>query len=271
MSEAERDNSYLHLVISSDPFQILDHYFAEPFSEFVSVMASEPLPFDNFYTSQDGMVARQARSNRRQHRLFTWEFSRRVNSFVTVPIPNLVVPSVNSDEASTDFGPWTDYEYGKSFAVFLAERNLSSTRVLNLNLLISILAGVIARHRTLAGRAGVKGPFFIKATIDNVWRAVPFIDTAEYMDHLETFDVPVVQDSDLTAPPGRWPEGFISAPELDHVPKEDESSLNDTAFTVWVAIMQALGIPGEVLVKNPSTVLAIASREALLHRTRAGD
>ena len=268
VSKGEEDTSYLHLVLSSDPFQVLGHFYSGSFSAFSKVMQGEPLPFDNFYTSQNGLVARQALRNKRYNRIFTWEFSRTCNSFVTLPIPALRVPNAHSGISPPNFDDWSEYTYGKTFAISLDDRNLEACRVLNLNILLHVLAGVIARHRTLAGYAGVKGPFYIKAMIDNIWRTVPFIDTEEYISHIGAFDVPVVQDSDLTAPSGRWPEGFITAPELDQVPNEDLSALDATAFTVWIAIMQALGIPGEVLAKNPGNVFAAANREAQLHRNR---
>ena len=271
VSKGEEDTSYLHVVLCSDPFRVLGHWYSGSFSDFSTAMSANPLPFDNIFTSQDGFVARQARSNERYNRLFTWEFSRGCNSFVTLPLTSLSVPPASTEGSPFDLEEWSPYAHGKEFSVTLAERNLDGSRVLNLNMLITLLAGVMARHRTLAGHAGVRGPFYAKAIMENVWRAIPFIDTEEYMHHVGTFDVPVVQDSDVTAPLGSWPEGFVLMPELDEVPSEDNPVVYEDATILWMAIMQALGIPGEVLARSSTKVLSVAVQEAQRHHNRLTD
>ena len=268
VSKAEGEVGYLHLIVCSDPFQVLGHRYGGSYSDFCAVMAASPLPFDNMYSSQDGFIARQARNNVHYNRLLTWEFSRACNSFVTLPIPVLQAPLMYPDGSLGDLGDWTTYTQGERFARLLGECDLSSARVLNLNLLVTLFVTMIARHRTLAGRADVTGPFFIKAHLDNVWRTIPFIDTEEYMNHVEAFGLPIVQDSDVTAPPGGWPEGFVAAPELDRIPSEDEHGPHDVAIRIWAAVMQSLGIPGEVLNKSATQVLGAAAEEAKRHRDR---
>ena len=59
---------------------------------------------------------------------------------------------------------------------------------------------------------------------------MPFIDTSEYVSHIETFGVPVVQDSDLTAPLGDWPEGFIAIPELGQDSSENKGAIDKTRY-----------------------------------------
>ena len=135
-------------------------------------------------------------------------------------------------------------------------------------MVVTLIEGIITRHRSLAGLAGVRGSFYIKAKIQNTWRVVPFVDTSQYISHIEAFDVPVVQDSDLSAPLGGWPEGFITAPELSQVPSDNERAISDSAIIIWIAIMQALGIPGEFLGKRGNQILDVANREAERHRKR---
>ena len=268
--EAE-DTTYLHLVLCSDPFGVLDHWYGGSFTDFSAVMGAQPLPFDNIYTSQEGFVARQARGNERHKRLFTWEFSRTCNSFVTLPLPGLAIPSPSADGSIYDLGEWSDYVHGERFISLLAQRDLRFVRVLNLNMVVTLTEGIIACHRAVAEGAGVVGPFYLKAIIENTWRTVPFVDTSEFVSHIEAFDVPVVQDSDLTAPLGDWPEGFITVPELGKVSGDKMRSISKSAITTWIAIMGALGLPGEVLAKGSNEFLDAANREAERHRNRLSD
>ena len=268
--EAE-ETTYLHLVLGSDPFQVLDHWYGGSFTDFSTAMRAEPMPFDNIYTSHEGFVARQALGNKRYNRLFTWEFSRRCNSFVTFPLPGLAIPYLGTDGLFNDPGEWSDYVHGERFIALLAERGLKSGRVLNLNIVLSLIDVIIARHCALAEGAGVEGPFYIKAMIENTWRTIPFVDTAEYISHIEAFDVPVVQDSDLIAPPGDWPEGFITVPKQIETSSDSPGPISGSAINIWARIMEALGLPGEVLTKGVYEIVDAAKREAERHRNRLTD
>ena len=268
VSEAEESTAYLHLTLCSDPFRVLGHWFSGSFTDFSAAMSGPPLPFDNMYSSQDGFVARQALGNERYGRLFTWEFSRTCNSFVTLPLETLQAPPTHLDGSISDLGVWSRYDYGERFASLLVEKGLRPARALDLNILVAMIGGIVLRHRSLAGLAGVRGPFYLKAKIENTWRVVPFLDTPEYISHIEAFDVPIVQDAVLRAPLGGWPEGFIIVPELDEALELKEEVSSRWALVAWIAIMEALGIPGEVLRKSGKVVLNVAQREAERHRSR---
>ncbi|MYC47485.1 MAG: ATP-binding protein [Chloroflexi bacterium] len=270
VSKGEDGTTFLHLAICSDPFQVLGHRYTGSFPEFSDLMGSRPLPFDNIYTSQSGFVARQAQGNERRKRIFTWEFSRKCNSFVTFPLPSLEVPSLNSLRTSREIKEWSQYFHGVEFASRLAVDDLQYSRVLNLNILVTMLMGMVARHRSLAAQARINGPFFLKARVENSWRVVPFLDTTEYISHIDKFGIPVVQDADIEAPLGNWPEGFIRIPEINWSPVEDEAILATSAggIEAWVELLRALGIPGEVLSKNTNEILESANREVERHRGR---
>ena len=268
VSEAEKNTTYINFALCSDPFQVLGHWYSGSFMQFATVMKGAPLPFDNIYTSQDGFVARQTFGNERHKRLFTWEFSRTCNSFVTVPLSTLQVPPTRFDGSFYYLDEWSQYDNGEDFVSRLASKDLRFTRILNLNMLVTLIGGIIARHCSLADLERIKGPFYIKARIENAWRVLPFLDVSEYVSHIETFGFPVVQDSNMTAPLGDWPEGFIAIPELGQDSSENKGTINKTPIVTWLAIMQAFGIPGEVLAKSGNKILDVERREAERHRNR---
>ena len=268
ISQGEESTTYLHLTLCSDPFRVLDHWFSGSFADFSAAMSGPPLPFDNIYTTQDGFVARQALNHERYKRLLTWEFSKTCNSFITYPLETLEVPSGFQDGSIHALGVWSRYDCGERFASLLVDKGLWSAKVLDLNMLVAIIGGIILRHRSLARLAGVKGPFQLRARMENTWRVVPFIDTSRYISHIEDFDVPIVQDTDLRVPSLRWPEGFITLPELDQAPELHEEVGNPWAIMAWIAIVEALGIPGEVLSESANVLLNVAQREIERHRSQ---
>ncbi len=268
-SQGEEDTTFLHLVICSDPFQVLGHWYAGRLDDFSTTMSASHFPFDNIYTSQEGFVARQARGNDQYNRIFTWEFSRKCNSFITVPLPTMTNESLTgqADQFYVVAGH-LGYEHGADFASLIARNSLEPARVINLNILLMVLSAVVKRHRSLAAHAGVMGPFYIKARVENSWRVIPFIDTSEYISHIKRFGIPVVQETELSAPLGNWPEGFIAAPEVSPVPGENERVPDDGVIGIWLAVMQAFGIPGDVIARSAIQTVNASNQEAERHRRR---
>ena len=268
LSRGEEDNSYLHLSILSDPYQTLGHWYQGTYSEFCTTMGGVSIPFNNIYTAPDGFIARQVAMDNRYNRLLTWEFSRNCNSFVTIPIPTLPLQNPDAILANDVEAAWELYSIGQQFRSSLVSKGLEECRILNLNLLLPLVGVIISRHRRIVAQANVKGPFYIKARIESVWRVIPLVDLSEYMTHVEEFDFPVVQASDLMVPTGTSLDTFVVSPELQSVPAESEKITYDGPIEMWLKIMQALGIPGELLAENAKALLSVAIRESDIHRAR---
>ncbi len=270
LSKGEEDNSFIHLSILSDPYQSLGHRYQGAHADFSAAISTDLMPFDNIYTAPDGFIARQIGTNNRYNRVFTWEFSRNCNSFVTIPIPTMQLqePGAITHESSLQ-SAWEPYSIGAEFVSALVSKGLEASRVLNLNILLLVLGGIVDRHRTIVGQAKVRGPLYIKARIENVWRTVPFIDLKQYMAHVEKFDFPVVQDSDLMVPVGTLLETFVVSSEDDRMPTESEGIQWDGAFEIWARILEALGIPLDLPPRNAKNLFDVSVRESEIHHGRA--
>ena len=268
LSEAEEGQCYIHLSILSDPYGTLGHWYEGTFSDFAESMRGTNIPFDNVYTAPNGFIARQVNNNDRYFRVLTWEFSRSCHSFITIPFP--VLPLIEPAEPITPEArrAWEMYPTGMNFVSSLLRKRLTTSRVLNLNILLPLLRVIFSRHRTLVGQANVRGPFYVKALIDNVWRTVPFVDVEEYITHVEEFDIPVVQDSRMLVPSGTSIGSFVMSPELENVPSESEGISDKGAIVIWVRIMEALGIPGELLLQAANEMLQAGSRESEIQRSK---
>ena len=268
VSREEEDNSYLHLSILSDPYQTLGHWYQGTYSDFCATMSGASIPFDNIYTAPNGFIARQVAMNDRYKRLLTWEFSRNCDSFVTIPIPTLPLLDSDAIYANDVEAVWEPYSIGVQFRSSLVSKGLEESRILNLNLLLPLVGVIVSRHRRIVGQANVRGPFYIKARIENVWRAVPFIDLSEYMTHIDRFDFPVMQASDMMVPIGTSLDTFVVSPELENIPAESERITFDGPIEMWLEVMQAFGLPHELLAKNAKALLSVSIQESEMHRAR---
>ena len=241
VSEAEDRVPYLHLFILSDPFEFQGHWYGGNFRDFSEVMKLDMLPFNNIFPSSQGFVARQT-GNDPYWRSLTWEFSRRCHSFITVPIP--VLPNDNVDAS------WDTFSIGNKFIEKYYSSNLAPARILDLNVMIDLCAAVLTRHRHLAYKAGVVGPFFIKARLDDVWRCVPFLDLPAYLSQIYEFGLPIVQDSDFMAPVGTSIDSFhLVGPTRSQSVEEERVDVNDI-MEISPSILMALGISDETLLNS---------------------
>ena len=196
----------------------------------------------------------------RYSRLLTWEFSRNCNSFITIPISTLPPIETHKTVEGEVLEAWAQYSIGRRFASALRDRGLHHSRVLNLNILLALLSVILMRHRTIVGQSEIKGPFYIKARIENVWRVVPFIDVDDYMEHVIEFDFPVVQDTDLTVPNGTALETFMVWPERETVPTEPDTAGFSDLIDIGLEIMQALGIPRDLLAEEAASLFNVSRR-----------
>jgi hypothetical protein len=247
-SKGEENNSYLHLAIVSDLYEMKGHWYSEGFPEFVAQMREKPIPFDNLFTHAQGFVARQVAGNKPNFRLLTWEFCRNCDSFVTMPL--------NAYDNPLRF---TDYVTGRDFAQEVLSADLSGVRFLDLNIIYAAVSGIIGRHRSLAEKAGVMGPFFVKAHLQNVWRIVPFIDIASFITHVRNHGIPVVQVEHELVPFGIDPVTFTVLDECVTRPIPPEVSVGD-AVSISIPIFQALGVPGELFIESRNELILIGER-----------
>ena len=224
----------------------MGHWYSGRIAEFANSMQGLTIPFDNVFSTNDGYVARQVSTNDPYGRVFTWHFSRHCHSFVTFPIQIL-------STAPEDL-IWYEYENGREFISRVLETGLTSARILDLNILMDFLLGVVKRHRIVVGDAGVKGPFYLKANVENIWRTVPFIDHTKFLEHISKFGLPLNQERDITVPIGTTLDTFIVSQELSEVPSEGDGTTDVGAMMLFLNIVNALGIPREILANSVDSI-----------------
>jgi hypothetical protein len=264
VSKAEGENPFLHLFISADPLEQSGRGYLSDWATARMVMKGDPVPFDNIYARSGGFVARQARGNSHPLRLFTWEFYQEGHSFVTLPM------------AFFDFGRrigalqrWlSGYEQAGSFVTALTDAGVTAGRIVDLNFLFLMAGGIGARHRALLRQDAVRGPFYAKAQLQNVWRCIPFLDLASFVDQLTEDGVPVVQESEILCPPGDDLESFRVLPPSE---REDGLSLNELVgdgLALSVPVLLALGVSPATIAKGGGQIALTADRAKLAQRYR---
>ena len=260
-SQGEESQPFLQLSILSDPYENMGHWYDGRFSDFSEAMTGYRVPFDNLFSMPEGYVARQIGRNDPDKRVLTWEFSRRCHSFITVPITTLQ-PNVSNPI-------WKEYTYGIRFVSKLAGTQLAFRNVLELNIVLDLIGSLLHRHRILAGRSKINGPFFLKARLENIWRTIPFVDHSSYIQHIDDYGFPLVQETDITVPEGTGLRDFIVTEEFDHIPLEEDQILGEGAVPLGLYILNGLGIPMEVLAQSTEELMSIGRRSQEIQRRLA--
>ncbi|MDE2059893.1 MAG: hypothetical protein KGJ27_09265, partial [candidate division NC10 bacterium] len=136
-------------------------------------------------------------------------------------------------------------------------------RIVDTNQFIVVLAALYGMHLAAINKAGIAGPVFSKVRLLNVWRKIPFFDSEAFLLHVRNCGVPVCQEDSALAPPGTAPESFL---ELK-VQKAENASGNDrlhglivSVVSLLASVMEALGIPTEILCKSSKELYAAAER-----------
>ncbi len=257
VSKGEEKQCYIHVSIMSDPFETLGHCFPSAFSEFSELMRNGALPFDNIYSKSGGYVARQTVGNNPYNRVFTWEFSTSCHSFITYPIPPFQSKITRAELPS---GSIID-----SFVTQLEkDSDHSNFRIIDLNQVLVVLTGIILRHRRLANLAKVKGPFYVKVHLENIWRTIPYVDSTSYMNHYSEFGLPVVQEHNVLVPSGTTLNSFVKLQERNALDSEIWSYSEDISdyvldsYEVSRFIFEAFGIPLKTI--GPETIADLFTR-----------
>ena len=252
VSKAEGDQPFIHLSILSDPYEVMGHWYDGRFSDFSEAMKGYRFPFDNLFSMPEGFVARQVGRNNPDKRILTWEFSRRCHSFITIPISTL--------RADVSHPIWREYNNGIRFVSKLSATELEYRIVLELNSVLDLLGALFHRHRVLVGRSGIRGPFYLKARLENAWRTIPFVDHSNYMQHIDNLGFPLVQKTEIIVPEGTDLGSFIVTEEFDCTPTEGDRISGEGAIHLGMYILDGLGIPMEVLAQSLEELNLIGRR-----------
>ena len=248
-SKGEEDNCYLHITITSDPYELSGHRFRGTFEEFSEIMQRDPIPFNNIFTRAGGFVARQTTNNDPYNRLLTWDFDRHCHSFITVPINTL----------STQDETLASYTTGTSFAGLVDSSPALSSRLLDLNQVFKATLAIAMRQRELAAKADIHGPFYFKSYIENAWRKVPFLDMPSFLSHVQRFGVPVVQEQNVLAPPGTDLRSFQTLSSHQNYSEQSANVPLEMSDAVGMSmhIFDALGIPHDFFVQASGELVSL--------------
>ena len=266
-SKAEEDTPYVRLLLCVDPWGQHDCWLDAPLPRIRSIMMSDSVPFDTFYTTADGFLARQAKNNDPHNFVLTWRIRRDLSCDIVVPLPRYATRSIDLLALELD-----GYDYAQRFVRILRAQAYHSPRVADLNILMNLLFDFVAKYRCLLELGNAeKREFYFKARVLNVWRLLPFVDVEAIIDEYEKYGLPICMDSEVTYPHGHEPESFKLLVETDKGADVSgdaaPSVLQAQLMFTWIAL--SLGVPALVEEEVPGKARVVSGVDLVAAGDRA--
>ena len=245
-SEAEARTPYLRLLLCVDPWRQRSPWLDAPNHEIRSALSrvEEGLPtapFETFYTTSNGFIARATEGNDPHNFVLTWKIQRDLSSEIIIPL-QLLRPS-QSDNDAKDI---RNYKHGADFLNLLSEKRYTFPKIADLNFMMNLLISAVAKYRYLLELAGADDRFFYKARALNFWRVLPYFDSEAVLEKYEAHGLPLILDRTVTIPTGNNPDSFFSINDLrdsdDEIASEAVGA-SKQAFLIFALIAMALGVP----------------------------
>ncbi|MYB77789.1 MAG: ATP-binding protein, partial [Chloroflexi bacterium] len=128
-SEAEAQMPYLRLLLSADPWRQRSPWLNAPTHEIRSLFSRQEAglpsaPFETFYTTANGFIARQAEGNDPHDLGMTWKIQRDLSSEMIFPL-RLCRPSQYDD----DVQDIRNYKHGTYFLNLLIEKHYTTPKI----------------------------------------------------------------------------------------------------------------------------------------------
>ena len=170
----------------------------------------------------------------------TWKIRRDLSCDIVLPLP--FYTPITPDELIIELD---GYVNALRFIDILKDYGYSRPRIADLNLLTTLVIGVVQTYRRLLKLADADGKFYFKARVLNAWRMVPFVDIETVLNEFKAHGLPMVMDSAVTVPSGDVPDSFqlINEREFKQCENQELSVCLTQARFMFIPIAQAFGVP----------------------------
>jgi hypothetical protein len=249
LSKGESEAPYACLFFLPDPLGDRGTAITATFEAFAAAMRQPPgantpgVPFDNVFTSAHGFIARQVADNDPQSKVLTWDYRLDGSSIVTMPL-----------RRGLPAAPGMYLHQNRHMQLC---RPAQLQRILDTNALLNSVAACIATHWRLCETFGVPKQTWVKIRLENVWRLVPFFDTADFIAFVEEFGVPIIQQSKVHVPPAEGLPGLLM---IEPRSGDEDGDVLAPAVRIASELFFALGFPIARVGRNPQEFIEAGDR-----------
>ena len=265
-SVGEEEMPYVRLLLSADPWRQRDLWIDASPSKIRTILTSEYVPLDTFYTTADGFIARQAQNNNPHNLVIMWKIRRDLQCEMIIPLPLYNKVSIQALAVELE-----GYEQAERLLNILQAQSYREPRIADLNFLMSLLVDFVAKYRRLLQLAEAGVDFYFKVRMLNVWRVLPFVDVDAILNEYEKYGLPIAMDSDVMYPVRRGPDSFQKLKGTFFPDEEDDEKYSGfvQAQLIFTSAASALGVPALVEADDSSKSKMVLGTDLLAAAERA--
>jgi hypothetical protein len=169
-----------------------------PFADFCRVASDVPVSLDSAYPSQTGYVARMAKDNDFLSKSpYQWEYDWYWNTHIfNIPLASFRWTGTGIETEST-----FDRLHIADFEKFLVKMKVGRPSVVEVAPLIFLLADALHKVQIFNKLDARKSPLKALIVFKNIAGTIPFLDTQQYIEQLETNGIPLIRhDTEFLSP-----------------------------------------------------------------------
>lgn len=239
ISEPEKDGAFVRLFLISDfwgDHGILTNIALAKVREIMSDNSGTyTIPFNNVHRISGGFICRQTMNSDPEKLSLTWKLSKNFQSEVIIPLSKF-----KNDLES--LAPWFEgYEYSERFFNICRNQHYEKPTIIDLNILLHIVFGIIHIQAALAKAFSWSGPIFAKVQISGLWRTIPFLDTPRVLSEYEKHGLTMILNDKITIHPGKEQNSFIELPPPTENNENNEHQVL-MAASLFLTIAAGLGV-----------------------------
>ncbi|WP_262689393.1 AlbA family DNA-binding domain-containing protein [Kordiimonas aestuarii] len=273
----EEDQPYARLLFLADSIGNKSEIKTPIFAEFRDVMCNPgggytSLLFDACYSSASGLIARMTKNNDPERLTLTCILRRNYNC-------EFIIPFSYGGYALLE--AHTPYQSAPKFVEQLKTARFQNPRITDLNRLWILLAGIVNIYERLLRISGVSVNYSFKVQLNNIWRTIPYLDSATYISHIKEIGVPLALEQSQLFPPSYDRDSFQELIELEADTEIDIRNADAKAgqeiknsvrsAQIFIGILHAYGIPAHVTAEGPEFMQELIALDRRFVTQSAGE
>jgi hypothetical protein len=205
------------------------------------------VPYDSFYGSANGYIARQIFNNNLVYDVNTFEWKLMGDAFVEIPLNVIFLLETIENYIKVETGmsktinQLTSDENSENMNIIinhfkkLWSNNKFYRPIINYTHIALSVTAAATQFFHLRQIANINSSAFIKAKLINVGHTIPFFNAPRYFENISNFGFPITRYNEIWCPSGRKFDEFLT------ITSDDTGSLNGTE-DILISILTSVGL-----------------------------
>ena len=244
-SDEEKKVPYINIFFLPDPLGYASQTVKLKFKEFVDFLRKPPetklgfsISFDNFFTMENGMIARHIYDNDASCLTLTWKFYNNGFSIISIPFSDIAANEISLN------GWLKGYEQEIFFIDLLTKWKFEKNHIIDINDIFQLIMVILEQNRLLLEKSKIQGQYYAKVVFHNLQGRIPFIDTKLFINFIQQYGMPVLQFEKEYSLAKNVFETLVQLGDIENIGENKRQEMIPKDFIkLFENIIRGLGLP----------------------------